>query len=61
MKWGHNELAHDLAEHLRQNTARICWEDMHMRGDVPLAPTMIDSRVQPVMWGANNGTACNYQ
>ena len=30
MKWGHNELAHDLAEHLRQNTARICWEDMQL-------------------------------
>lgn len=29
-KWGHNELAHDLAEHLRQNTARICWEDMQL-------------------------------
>lgn len=22
-KWKHNELAHDLAEHLRGNTARI--------------------------------------
>ncbi|KLQ92476.1 MULTISPECIES: MmcB family DNA repair protein [Enterobacter cloacae complex] len=30
MKWGHDELAHDLAEHLRQNTARICWEDMQL-------------------------------
>lgn len=29
-KWGHNELAHDLAEHLRRNTARICWEDMQL-------------------------------
>lgn len=29
-KWGHNELAHDLAGHLRQNTARICWEDMQL-------------------------------
>ncbi|RRF76873.1 DNA repair protein MmcB-related protein [Klebsiella pneumoniae] len=27
---GHNELAHDLAEHLRRNTARICWEDMQL-------------------------------
>jgi len=30
MKWGHDELAHDLAEYLRQNTARICWEDMQL-------------------------------
>lgn len=30
MKWNHNELAHDLAEHLRQNTARIVWEDMQL-------------------------------
>lgn len=30
MKWGHNELAHDLAEHLRQNTARMVWEDMQL-------------------------------
>ncbi|MFW0766730.1 MmcB family DNA repair protein [Trabulsiella odontotermitis] len=29
-KWKHDELAHDLAEHLRQNTARICWEDMQL-------------------------------
>lgn len=29
-KWNHNELAHDLAEHLRRNTARICWEDMQL-------------------------------
>lgn len=29
-KWKHNELAHDLAEHLRGNTARICWEDMQL-------------------------------
>lgn len=29
-KWAHNELAHDLAEHLRRNTARICWEDMQL-------------------------------
>lgn len=29
-KWGHDELAHDLAEHLRRNTARICWEDMQL-------------------------------
>ncbi|MEG5996929.1 MmcB family DNA repair protein [Enterobacter ludwigii] len=28
--WKHNELAHDLAEHLRRNTARICWEDMQL-------------------------------
>lgn len=30
MKWGHNDLAHDLAEHLRQNTARMVWEDMQL-------------------------------
>lgn len=30
MKWTHNALAHDLAEHLRQNTARIVWEDMQL-------------------------------
>ncbi|GAL59780.1 hypothetical protein EV102420_23_00040 [Pseudescherichia vulneris NBRC 102420] len=30
MKWDHNALAHDLAEHLRQNTARIVWEDMQL-------------------------------
>lgn len=29
-KWKHDELAHDLAEHLRGNTARICWEDMQL-------------------------------
>lgn len=28
--WKHNDLAHDLAEHLRKNTARICWEDMQL-------------------------------
>lgn len=28
--WKHDELAHDLAEHLRKNTARICWEDMQL-------------------------------
>ncbi|MDY4380369.1 MmcB family DNA repair protein [Pectobacterium brasiliense] len=30
MKWNHNQLAHDLAEHLRKNTARIVWEDMQL-------------------------------
>lgn len=30
MKWNHNDLAHDLAEHLRQNTARMVWEDMQL-------------------------------
>lgn len=30
MKWGHDQLAHDLAEHLRGNTARMVWEDMQM-------------------------------
>lgn len=30
MNWKHNALAHDLAEHLRQNTARIVWEDMQL-------------------------------
>lgn len=30
MSWKHNDLAHDLAEHLRKNTARICWEDMQL-------------------------------
>ncbi len=29
-KWTHNGLAHDLAEHLRQNTARFVWEDMQL-------------------------------
>lgn len=28
--WKHDELAHDLAEHLRRNTARVCWEDMQL-------------------------------
>ncbi|MCZ7836162.1 MmcB family DNA repair protein [Atlantibacter hermannii] len=30
MNWKHDALAHDLAEHLRQNTARIIWEDMQL-------------------------------
>lgn len=30
MKWTHDGLAHDLAEHLRSNTARLCWEDMQL-------------------------------
>ena len=30
MNWKHNALAHDLADHLRQNTARIIWEDMQL-------------------------------
>ncbi|MEH5573113.1 MmcB family DNA repair protein [Raoultella ornithinolytica] len=30
MKWTHNTLAHDLAEHLRQNTSRKVWEDMQL-------------------------------
>ncbi|MEX5411536.1 MmcB family DNA repair protein [Atlantibacter hermannii] len=30
MNWKHNALAHDLAENLRQNTARIVWEDMQL-------------------------------
>lgn len=30
MKRTHNALALDLAEHLRQNTARIVWEDMQL-------------------------------
>jgi hypothetical protein len=30
VKWGHNDLARDLAEHLRQNTARMVWEDMQL-------------------------------
>ncbi|HAP81092.1 MmcB family DNA repair protein [Atlantibacter hermannii] len=30
MNWKHDALAHDLAEHLRQNTARIVWEDMQL-------------------------------
>lgn len=29
-KWGHNELAHDLANHLRVNSDHIVWEDMQM-------------------------------
>lgn len=29
-KWGHNELAHDLANHLRVNNDHIVWEDMQM-------------------------------
>ncbi|MEI7375655.1 hypothetical protein [Dickeya chrysanthemi] len=29
-KWTHNGLAHDLAEHLRQNTSRFVWEDMQL-------------------------------
>lgn len=28
--WGHDELAHDLAEHLRANTEIIAWENMQM-------------------------------
>lgn len=30
MKWTHNGLAHDLAEHLRASTERLCWEDMQL-------------------------------
>ena len=29
-RWGHDELAHDLADHLRANTEIIAWEDMQM-------------------------------
>lgn len=29
-RWGHDELAHDLAEHLRSNTEIIAWENMQM-------------------------------
>lgn len=29
-RWGHDELAHDLAEHLRANTEIIAWENMQM-------------------------------
>lgn len=30
MSWKHNDLAHDLADHLRSNTARMVWEDMQL-------------------------------
>jgi len=30
VNWKHDALAHDLAQHLRQNTARIVWEDMQL-------------------------------
>lgn len=30
MKWNHNELAHDLAEHLSANSDRIIWTDMQL-------------------------------
>lgn len=30
MKWGHDQLARDLAEHLRYTGARMVWEDMQM-------------------------------
>lgn len=29
-KWGHDELASDLADHLASNPARMIWEDMQM-------------------------------
>lgn len=29
-KWGHNELASDLAEHIRMNQDRIVWTDMQL-------------------------------
>lgn len=29
-KWGHNELADDLAKHLRGNSDRVVWTDMQM-------------------------------
>lgn len=29
-RWGHDELAHDLAEHMRANTEIIAWEDMQL-------------------------------
>jgi hypothetical protein len=30
VKWGHDELANDLAEHLGKNTDRIIWTDMQL-------------------------------
>ena len=30
MKWGHDQLANDLAEHLAKNTDRIIWTDMQL-------------------------------
>lgn len=30
MKWGHDQLANDLAEHLSKNTDRIIWTDMQL-------------------------------
>ncbi|GAA5003462.1 hypothetical protein GCM10023206_07270 [Acinetobacter puyangensis] len=30
MKWKHNELAHDLAQHLQNSTDRVVWEDMQL-------------------------------
>lgn len=30
MKWGHDQLAHDLAEYLMQNSDRIIWTDMQL-------------------------------
>lgn len=30
MKWGHDQLAQDLAEHLAQNSDRIIWTDMQL-------------------------------
>ncbi|CAJ0698722.1 hypothetical protein [Ralstonia holmesii] len=55
MKWGHNELASDLAEHLRGSSDRLVWTDMQLgpsgspRPDVYTVPRSY-SRFMPVAY-----------
>ena len=55
MKWGHDQLAEDLASHLRGNTDRMVWTDMQLgpsgssRPDVYAIPTSY-SRFQPIAY-----------
>ncbi|MBN6210648.1 hypothetical protein JYK21_29655 [Ralstonia pickettii] len=55
MKWGHNELANDLAEHLRGSSDRLVWTDMQLgpsgspRPDVYTVPCTY-SRFMPVAY-----------
>lgn len=55
MKWGHDQLAEDLASHLRGNTDRMVWTDMQLgpvgssRPDVYAIPISY-SRFQPIAY-----------
>lgn len=61
-KWGHDELATDLANHLRANTAIMAWENMQLgpagspRPDV-YAVTKSFARFAPIAYEAKISTA----